>query len=224
MRRFYIIDKTRKDQYTMNPVVAIMKAYSWLQYKNHPVFYKKQEALVKTFYDEFNPRPNYTIMYPIVEELKCNLVEDSNNYYARLMMYYVVNHHKNKTHGEYPMWKRVNIYVEDNYLENVLNNITINLYKEGGCYTEAVKCCRNMEERTYHGLNHGSKYFKLTDFNRTFVKTLHVVNNLKLDLKWWVKDTKRNFYKSIITFLTMPLPEFFTRLFGMHSSQQQNEN
>lgn len=218
MRRFHIIDKTRKDQYVMHPVVAVMKAYGWLQYKKHPVFYKKKNST-----DGWCNETNYVIMYPRVTQLNEYLSNNTGIYYAQLVCNYITNHHNKNPYFEYALWRKQNTYIDDNCLENILNKITIGVYKEGGCYTEAIKCCRSKEERNFYGLNNG-KYFTLTDFNRWFIRTLHKIGNPWLDLKWWVKDTKRNFYKSIITFLTMPLPEFFTRLFGMHSSQQQNEN
>ena len=76
MRRFHIIDKTRKDQYYLPSVIQTLTVQGWAQYKSHPVFYKKNENLVNG---------DYTIMIPKVELLKCEVANNNSNYQIQLI-------------------------------------------------------------------------------------------------------------------------------------------
>lgn len=165
MKKFHIIDKTRKYQYYLSSVVQFLLKQGWLQYKHHPVFYKRNDNLVNG---------DYTIIIPKTEILKCKTSDNNNNYQIQLIVDFnnIIN---NKILHEHSAWYVKYIRLEDwILLEKALLHLTIEMYKEGGCYTEALKYCPKGQEKYYFLST--AKYYTLTDRNR---KKINIINILK---------------------------------------------
>lgn len=182
MRKFHVIDKTRKDQYYLPSVVQSLLKQGWLQYKHHPVFYKRNDNLVNG---------DYTIIIPKTEILKCKTSDNNNNYQIQLIVDFnnIIN---NKILHEHSGWYVKYIRLEDwILLEKALLHLTIEMYKEGGCYTEALKYCPKGQEKYYFLST--AKYYTLTDRNRKKINIINILNrpyyfiyNIINDLKYFV--------------------------------------
>lgn len=182
MRKFHVIDKTRKDQYHLLSVVQSLLKQGWLQYKHHPVFYKRNDNLVNG---------DYTIIIPKTEILKCKTSDNNNNYQIQLIVDFnnIIN---NKILHEHSAWYVKYIRLEDwILLEKALLHLTIKMYKEGGCYTEALKYCPKGQEKYYYLST--AKYYTLTDRNRKKINIINILNrpyyfiyNIINDLKYFV--------------------------------------
>lgn len=182
MKKFHVIDKTRKDQYYLPFVVQSLLKQGWLQYKHHPVFYKRNDNLVNG---------DYTIMIPKTEILKCKTLDNNNNYQIQLIVDFnnIIN---NKILHEHSAWYVKYIRLEDWILpENALLHLTIKMYKEGECYTEALKYCPKEQENYYYLST--AKYYTLTDRNRKKINRINILNrpyyfiyNIINDLKYFV--------------------------------------
>lgn len=182
MKKFHVIDKTRKDQYCLPSVIQALTEQGWKQYKSHVVFYKKNENLING---------DYTIMIPKVEILKCELTTNNNNYQIQLIVDFN-NINNNTILPEHSGWHVKYIRLEDwNTLEEPLLELTIRMYKEGGCYTEALKYCPKGQEKYYFLST--AKYYTLTDRNRKKINKITILNrpyyfiyNIINDLKYFV--------------------------------------
>lgn len=182
MKKFHVIDKTRKDQYHLPSVIQALTEQGWKQYKSHVVFYKKNENLING---------DYTIMIPKVEILKCELTTNNNNYQIQLIVDFN-NINNNTILPEHSGWHVKYIRLEDwNTLEEPLLELTIRMYKEGGCYTEALKYCPKGQEKYYYLST--AKYYTLTDRNRKKINKITILNrpyyfiyNIINDLKYFV--------------------------------------
>lgn len=182
MKKFRVIDKTRKDQYYLPSVVQFLLKQGWLQYKHHPVFYKRNDNLVNG---------DYTIIIPKTEILKCKPSDNNNNYQIQLIVDFnnIIN---NKILHEHSGWHVKYIRLEDwILLEKALLHLTIEMYKEGGCYTEALKYCPKGQEKYYFLST--AKYYTLTDRNRKKINIINILNrpyyfiyNIINDLKYFV--------------------------------------
>lgn len=165
MRKFHILDKTRKDQYHLPFVIQALTEQGWKQYKSHIVFYKRNDNLVNG---------DYTIMIPKVEILKCELTTNNNNYQIQLIIDFN-NINNNTILPEYSGWHVKYIRLEDwNTLEEPLLELTIRMYKEGECYTEALKYCPKGQEKYYYLST--AKYYTLTDRNRKKINRINILN------------------------------------------------
>lgn len=182
MKKFHVIDKTRKDQYCLPSVIQALTEQGWKQYKSHVVFYKKNENLING---------DYTIMIPKVEILKCELTTNNTNYQIQLIVDFN-NINNNTILPEHSGWHVKYIRLEDwNTLEEPLLELTIRMYKEGGCYTEALKYCPKGQEKYYYLST--AKYYTLTDRNRKKINKITILNrpyyfiyNIINDLKYFV--------------------------------------
>jgi hypothetical protein len=185
-----ILDKTTKDQYQMIPLSYMMLGQGWKQYKNHPVFYK-----------ENNTTTNIPIvMIPKTNILATSLTEQLHYYQADLIAeYMIVNNSKSL---DYTKWYQYLVLpsVWDK-LEDCLLYSTIQLYIEGGCYTEAIKCCNTQKEIENHCLNN-AKYFVLNNTNKKYVKILNKIDNCWFTLEYnykrcinAIKNAPLNFLK-----------------------------
>jgi hypothetical protein len=182
MKKFHVIDKTRKDQYHLPSVIQALTEQGWKQYKSHVVFYKKNENLING---------DYTIMIPKVEILKCELTTNNNNYQMQLIVDFN-NINNNTILPEHSGWHVKYIRLEDwNTLEDPLLELTIRMYKEGGCYTEALKYCPKGQEKYYYLST--AKYYTLTDRNRKKINRINILKrpyyfiyNIINDLKYFV--------------------------------------
>lgn len=182
MKKFHVIDKTRKDQYYLPSVVQSLLKQGWLQYKHHPVFYKRNDNLVNG---------DYTIIIPKTEILKCKTSDNNNNYQIQLIVDFN-NINNNTILPEHSGWHVKYIRLEDwNTLEESLLELTIRMYKEGGCYTEALKYCPKGQEKYYYLST--AKYYTLTDRNRKKINRINILKrpyyfiyNIINDLKYFV--------------------------------------
>ena len=176
MLKLKVLDKTRKDQYQMLPLSFMMLEHGWKQYKNHLVFYKEHDTA-------FNI---HTVMIPKTYKLTNFLDEKINNYQENLMVDYQMIHYENKS-PEHTNWYKYYVLpsVWDK-LEDCLIHSAIQLYIEGGCYTEAIKVSLENKKNNYCGINRNHyRYYKLTDFNRKYVRLSNKIRD-----RFWLMSNK----------------------------------